>query len=165
MAVTDKPVEDGRAHGLFRRSRAPEEQVGSRGTHAHGEVEEIRFGQKDTEDHLLHRIQPEIGVHQLSGLHEDIHDAHAGGAVGLAGTTEQAAAEFVGNGLGIADDLVGKIADERQLAAGHVSLHVRRPEHGADGLAVAALHAEYQLVVQGHQTTGQLFQFTHLRHS
>ena len=151
VAVADNALEQGRVGGLLLVLGAPEEHSGGRGAHAHAEVEELRLSEEDAEDHLLHDGEAEVGVDYLARLHEDFHVLHARGAAGLAGAAQKAATQLFGDGLGIAEDFVGQILDEDDLAAGDVAFHVRRAEHGADGLAVAALHAGGKPVVKLHE--------------
>lgn len=161
VAVAQHEVEHGGAGRVLGVLVAAEDDALHGRAHPHGKIEQAGIRQQGTEHHLFDRMQANIGVHDLAGLHEDVHDLHAGGAVGLAGAAQQAAAQLVGHGLGVGDHLMGKIVHQGQLAAGHVGFHHGGAEHGADSLAHAALHAGDDAVVKRHQTLCQFFQVAH----
>ena len=161
MPVAQHEVEHGRADRALGVAGFAEDQALHGRAHAHGEVEQTGLGQQGAENHFLHRVQADIGIDQLARLHEDFHDFHARRAGGLAGAAEQAAAELVGQGLGVLEQLMGHIVDQEKLAARHVGFLAGGPEHGADRLAHAALHAGGDPVVQRHEALGQFVQIVH----
>ena len=161
VPVAQHEVEHGRADRSLRVAGFAEDQALHGRAHAHGEVEQARFGQQAAEDHFLHRVQADIGVDQLARLHENFHDFHARRAGGLTRAAEQAAAELVGQGLGVFQQFVRHVVDQEKLAARHVGFLAGSPEHGADRLAHAAFHAGGDPVVQRHEAPGQFVQITH----
>ena len=113
------------------------------------------------EDELLDGVQAAVVHEGLTGLDEDFHDGHAGGAVGLAGAAQKAAVEAFLHGVGVLDYLMGEVVEQRKLAAGHVAFLVSDAEHRADSLAQTAAHAVGQLVVQLHQCLGKTGDIAH----
>ena len=128
---------------------------------AHQGVEEARVGKQHTEGGLFDGGHAQIGGDDGARFKENVGGVHAGRTIGLTGAAQKAAGKLFVHRFRVFDEAVGKVLDEGDLAARQVAFDARGHVHRTKSLTETAFHAGRQLVVESHQSIGQLRKFIH----